>query len=191
MRKKAVATYFLALLIPLILGSQTTTAKETDCEVFFSPKGDCTAIILKEIHRAKTSIFVMAYSFTSASIAKALLDAKKRDVKVEVVIDHSRDTEKYSETRFFKNMGIPVYVDSQEPIQHNKVMIIDGETVITGSFNFTRAAEEKNAENLLVIKSEDLARLYFENWVKHRNHSSGESKGSHVSSTLTHAANKQ
>jgi len=113
----------------------------------------------------------MAYSFTSAPIAKTLLDAKKRGVKVEVIIDHSRNTEKYTETRFFNNMGIPVYVDSKEAIQHNKVMIIDSETVITGSFNFTKAAEEKNAENLLVIKSKELAKVYLENWEKHRDHS--------------------
>jgi phosphatidylserine/phosphatidylglycerophosphate/cardiolipin synthase-like enzyme len=55
-------------------------------------------------------------------------------------------------------------------IAHNKVMVIDRETVITGSFNFTRAAEEKNAENLLIIKSNDLARAYIDNWSKPRDH---------------------
>jgi phosphatidylserine/phosphatidylglycerophosphate/cardiolipin synthase-like enzyme len=46
-------------------------------------------------------------------------------------------------------------------------MIVDRETVITGSFNFTKAAEEKNAENLLTIKSKELAAIYIDNWKKH------------------------
>jgi phosphatidylserine/phosphatidylglycerophosphate/cardiolipin synthase-like enzyme len=50
-------------------------------------------------------------------------------------------------------------------------MVIDKETVITGSFNFTRAAEEKNAENLIIIKSKELAGIYIENWNSHRDHS--------------------
>jgi phosphatidylserine/phosphatidylglycerophosphate/cardiolipin synthase-like enzyme len=55
-------------------------------------------------------------------------------------------------------------IDSAHAIAHNKVMILDGKTVITGSFNFTKAAEEKNAENLLTIKDKDLAGKYIENW---------------------------
>jgi phosphatidylserine/phosphatidylglycerophosphate/cardiolipin synthase-like enzyme len=50
-------------------------------------------------------------------------------------------------------------------------MIIDGETVITGSFNFTTAAEEKNAENLLIIRDKKLAERYIKNWQEHERHS--------------------
>jgi len=56
-------------------------------------------------------------------------------------------------------------------IAHNKVMIIDKAVLITGSFNFTKAAEEKNAENLLVIRSKELASTYIENWQRHKEHS--------------------
>lgn len=73
--------------------------------------------------------------------------------------------------KFFRNHGIPVYVDGKEAIQHNKVMIIDSEIVITGSFNFTKAAEERNAENVLVIRSKEMAKMYLENWNKHKEHS--------------------
>ncbi|HTR44450.1 MAG TPA: phospholipase D-like domain-containing protein, partial [Thermodesulfovibrionales bacterium] len=59
----------------------------------------------------------------------------------------------YSAADFTFNMGIPTYIDAQHAIAHNKVMIIDKETVITGSFNFTKAAEERNAENLLILKN--------------------------------------
>ena len=69
------------------------------------------------------------------------------------------------------NSKIPTFIDGQHAIAHNKIMIIDGTTVITGSFNFTKADEEKNAENLLIIKSEELARKYLENWKNHKDHS--------------------
>ena len=62
-------------------------------------------------------------------------------------------------------------IDAQHAIAHNKVMIIDGETVITGSFNFTKAAEENNAENLLVIRDKKLADQYTKNWQEHERHS--------------------
>src|ERR1039458_7346670 len=84
--------------------------------------------------------------------AKALVEAHRRGVKVEVVLDRSQRTEKYSSATFVRNEGIPCFIDAQHAIAHNKVMVIDGLTVITGSFNFTKAAEANNAENLLVIQ---------------------------------------
>jgi len=90
---------------------------------------------------------------------------------VEVILDKSQRTEKYSSGTFFFNAGIPVKIDAKHTIAHNKVMIVDGETVITGSFNFTKAAEEKNAENLLVIRDRKLAELYTKNWQEYDRHS--------------------
>ena len=139
--------------------------------VYFSPKGGATEAVVKEIDRAGATILVQAYSFTSTPIAKALLDAHKRGVKVQAILDKSQRTEHYSSATFLANSGIPTYIDAAHAIAHNKVMVIDGSTVITGSFNFTRAAEERNAENLLVIRSKELARLYGENWGRHKGHS--------------------
>jgi len=140
-------------------------------QVYFSPKGGCQDAIIREVGAAKEYVHVQAYSFTSAPIARALLDAKKRGVKVEVVIDAGRVTEKYSEATFFVNQGIPVFADGKHAIAHNKVMVIDGKTVITGSFNFTKSAEESNAENLLVIHSVEVAAKYERNYQEHLAHS--------------------
>jgi len=99
-------------------------------QVFFSPNGGATEAVVHELANAKTEILVQAYSFTSAPIAKALVDA------------------------------------------HNEIMIIDQAAVITGSFNFTKAAEEKNAENLLVIKGDtELVKKYLANFKEHLGHS--------------------
>ena len=78
---------------------------------------------------------------------------------------------KYTSAAFLADMGIPTYIDSAHAIAHNKIMVIDRETVITGSFNFTKGAEEKNAENLLIIRSKDLAKPYMDNWNQHKGHS--------------------
>jgi phosphatidylserine/phosphatidylglycerophosphate/cardiolipin synthase-like enzyme len=120
--------------------------------------------------RPTLEILVQAYSFTSAPIAKALVDAHKRGVSVEAILDKSQRTAKYTGATFLANNRIPVYIDAAHAIAHNKVMIIDKQTVVTGSFNFTKAAEEKNAENLLVIRSKELAGYYLDNWQRHRQH---------------------
>jgi len=151
----------------------TVTQPSTACgtTVCFTPGGNCTELLVNAIAGAKTSILVQAYSFTSAPIAKALLDAHKRGVRVQVILDKSQRTEKYSSADFLANQGVPTTIDSNHAISHNKVMILDGDTVITGSFNFTKAAQEKNAENLLIIRDTALAAQYTANWQAHAQHS--------------------
>jgi phosphatidylserine/phosphatidylglycerophosphate/cardiolipin synthase-like enzyme len=162
----------LALLISYQPGHATNlTLNNTPTQVCFSPKGGCTEAIINEINQAKTEIFVQAYSFTSAPIAKALTTAHKRGVKVQAVLDKSQRSAKYTSATFLANSGIPTFIDDKHAIAHNKIMIIDRIKVITGSFNFTKAAEEKNAENILIITSRELAKLYLDNWQNHRNHS--------------------
>jgi phosphatidylserine/phosphatidylglycerophosphate/cardiolipin synthase-like enzyme len=140
-------------------------------EVYFSPNEGATDAIVRELDRARSEILVQAYSFTSAPIAKALLKAHKRGVKVQAILDKSQRTQKYSSASFLANSGIPTFIDDKHAIAHNKIILIDRQIVITGSFNFTKAAEEKNAENLLIIRSKELAKPYLENWQRHRDHS--------------------
>ncbi len=168
--------FFLLLVIFLCTSTPLIQAQEkrTPCPIwslYFSPKGGCTQAIVKELDKAKTSILIQAYSFTSAPIAKAFQGAHKRGVRVQAILDKSQRKEKYSSADFLAHAGIPTMIDAAHTIAHNKVMIIDGETVITGSFNFTRAAEEKNAENLLIIKDKAMAEKYARNWRDHAGHS--------------------
>jgi phosphatidylserine/phosphatidylglycerophosphate/cardiolipin synthase-like enzyme len=142
-------------------------------EVFFSPRGGGTEAIVAELAKAKKTVFVQAYSFTSAPIAKALVEAHKRGVAVQVVLDKSQRSEKYSSADFVAHAGIATFIDTRHAIAHNKIMIIDGAVVLTGSFNFTKAAEESNAENLLVIRDQRLADRYLANWRDHQGHSQG------------------
>ncbi len=167
--KKVTAIIFLVLSIFITI---PVFAFNVDVEnVCFSPNGGCTEAIVNQIDNAKSEILIQAYSFTSTPIAKALVNAHKRGVHVEIILDKSNKSEKYSAGDFIVHMGVTTYIDSRHAIAHNKIIIIDKETVITGSFNFTKAAEEKNAENLLIIRNKKLAEIYIDNWYKHKNHS--------------------
>lgn len=140
-------------------------------DVRFSPRGGCTEAIVQQINQAQREIKIMIYSFTSESVAVALLQAFNRGVDVEIIIDEGNDKSRYSQTPLMRQNGIKVYVDGKEVIHHNKVIIIDQEIVITGSFNFSKAAEQSNAENLIILKSAELANIYLANYQLHKSHS--------------------
>jgi len=140
-------------------------------QVCFTPGGDCTDVVVATIAGAKRQVLVQAYSFTSMPIAKALVDAHARGVDVRAILDKSQRSEKNSGADYLANSGVPVQIDTIHGIAHNKVMVIDDESVITGSFNFTKSAQDKNAENLIVLRDPDLARVYADNWKIRSGHS--------------------
>jgi phosphatidylserine/phosphatidylglycerophosphate/cardiolipin synthase-like enzyme len=117
------------------------------------------------------NILRLYQSFTSAPIAQAVVEAHARGVRTEATLDKSQRMEHYSEADFLAHAGIPVLIDDKHAIAHNKIMVIDANVLITGSFNFTKAAEEHDAENLLIIRNRDLAARYTENWNIHTQHS--------------------
>jgi phosphatidylserine/phosphatidylglycerophosphate/cardiolipin synthase-like enzyme len=164
MKQPAMKTICLAFLLALSI-------RAAEIQVYFSPKGGCTEAVVTNLDRATNSVLVQAYTFTSAPIANALIGAHKRGVKVEVILDKSNRTADYSSADFIQHAGIPTFIDARHAIAHNKIMVIDGKTVLTGSFNFTKAAEDDNAENLLVIQDPALAAQYTANWQAHLRHS--------------------
>jgi phosphatidylserine/phosphatidylglycerophosphate/cardiolipin synthase-like enzyme len=157
------------LLVLLLAFAVHATA--ADIKVYFSPDGGCTEAVVDNLNKATNTVLVQAYFFTSAPIAKALVDAEKRGVKIQVILDKSQRREKYTEADFLLHAGVPTWIDAKHAIAHNKIMVIDSHTVLTGSFNFTKAAEVNNAENLLVIDDVALAKKYTDNWQKHLAHS--------------------
>jgi phospholipase D len=135
-------------------------------QIRFSPGGDCIKFTEQAIAMAQEYILVQAYAFTSPAIAQALIDAHKRGVMVKVLVDRSQLTAKYSQVKKIFDNHIPIAIDVVPGIAHNKVMIIDDIYVLTGSFNWTNAAEYRNAENLLLINDKDINKVYRENWEK-------------------------
>ena len=163
--KNAVLYPGVCLFFLLLLLRPPAFALEADIAgLCFSPGGGCTNLVVKEIDGARRDIRVMAYDFTSVPIAGALARAKRRGVDVEIVFDSQNAGNSYSRVNFLRGNGIPIFIDTHVELMHDKVMIIDSKTVITGSFNWTKAAEFYNAENLLVVRSRQLAGLYLQNW---------------------------
>ncbi len=167
--------FLISFLVAMQLPWTSMLAAPIPCkgtvEVLFSPSGGATDAIIREIRAARKEILVQAYTLTAARIVEALAQAKKRGAKVEVLLDFERAEVDSSALQLDSN-GIPVRVDAQHARNHDKVMLIDRETIITGSFDFTREAEESSSENLLILKANPtLAAKYLENYNVHREHS--------------------
>jgi phosphatidylserine/phosphatidylglycerophosphate/cardiolipin synthase-like enzyme len=98
-------------------------------------------------------------------VSEALLEAHKRGVKVAVVADQKGNSTQYTAVNFLVNHGIPVRLNGNYAIMHHKFMVIDGKSVQLGSFNYSAAAVDKNAENVLLLKNiPDIAARYAEEW---------------------------
>ena len=151
-------------MIAVLLLIFSSRAIAAPIEVCFTPGGDCTDAVVQEIDGAHRQVLVQAYSFTSEPIEAALVRAARRGVDVEVVLDKSQRSAHHSGIAVLAGGGVTVLIDTIHGIAHNKVMVIDNGAVITGSFNFTKAAQEHNAENLLVIRDAGIAALYARNW---------------------------
>lgn len=143
-------TYILLLGLVVSLPVRAERSSTADA---FSPNQGATSLVIETINKAKASIHVAAYSFTSRPIAGALVAASLRGVQVAVVLDKSQRRGKGSLFQYLERNNIPVRIDDHYAIMHNKFMILDAKVLEVGSFNYTRAAEEKNAENVLVIRN--------------------------------------
>ena len=164
---------FVGIALFAVVGTASPdggAASGTSWEVCFTPGGDCTKTIVTAVAGARQSIYVQAFSFTSKPIARALAMARERGVRVEVILDQGSLREHHASADLLAGAGVPVFIDGAHVLAHNKVMIIDEETVVTGSFNFTYAAQRDNAENVLIINDPALAGRYLDNWKAHRAH---------------------
>jgi phosphatidylserine/phosphatidylglycerophosphate/cardiolipin synthase-like enzyme len=175
----AVAQALVSCALSLaVFFSNTTSAKpypspipaEGQVIAAFTPEHDIAELIADKISEAKTEVLVLAYLFTNRKITAALIRAHKRGVKVEVVADRAQTFNLAQTTiRDFLGAGVPVWLDNRFAAAHNKVMVIDGATVITGSFNFTQAAQSRNAENVLVsLNARKLAAQYVDNYQRRK-----------------------
>jgi hypothetical protein len=141
-------------------------------DVYFSPGYGCIKAIVEEIQAARKIIRIQVGPFASQAVTEALLDARKRGVKVTAVLDKSNRTSKSSAAGLLKDQGAKVVIDDKHAMVHNKIILIDGKVVITGSFDFSRDAAESKAGNLLVIHGfPSVYARYASNFARHYRHS--------------------
>ena len=139
--------------------------------VYFTPPANAAAAIVSAIDASEREVLVQAYGFTHNAIAQALVRAHQRGVKVRVLLDKKSQASNRYVIQVLNDADMVVRQDGNHAIAHNKVMVIDQAVVITGSFNFTNSAQTRNAENVLIFKSADLAQQYRQQWQNHWAHS--------------------
>jgi Phosphatidylserine/phosphatidylglycerophosphate/cardiolipin synthases and related enzymes len=141
----------LAFLLLFIAG---VASAAPSIKVGFSPEGSAQKLVLDTINAAHSSIQMIAYAFQAKDIAAALDAAQKRGVRVQVVVDKRRNkgSTSLAAMRDIAHHGVELRIDGHYHIQHDKMMIVDGSTVETGSFNYAKSAEYDNSENVIVIK---------------------------------------
>jgi phosphatidylserine/phosphatidylglycerophosphate/cardiolipin synthase-like enzyme len=170
--------FFVSLLIGLLGMVAAPARAQSDnpdmtvevLGVYFTPPANAVAAIIKAIDASDREVLVQAYGFTHNGIAQALVRAHQRGVLVRVLLDKKSASSNRYVISVLQHAQIDVRQDGKHAIAHDKVMVIDLNKVITGSFNFTNSAATRNAENFLILKSEELAQQYRLQWKNHWAH---------------------
>jgi phosphatidylserine/phosphatidylglycerophosphate/cardiolipin synthase-like enzyme len=156
----AAATIAAMMFASPVHAGEQVAAKISVC---FTPGEQCEGKIIKAVDRARSSIRVQAYGFTSLPIIHALQRAAGRGVEVLAILDKTNER-KYSGATLLEAAGVPVWIDFEPAIAHNKIIVIDGHLTIGGSYNYTAAAQKRNAENVTFTESQEIARQFMANW---------------------------
>jgi phosphatidylserine/phosphatidylglycerophosphate/cardiolipin synthase-like enzyme len=160
--------------------NKNSAAVNGTVEALFTPGDKIARRIGDLIDDAKHDIKIQAYGFTNSAITNALIAAKRRGIDVQIIEDDGEylNINGFSKIKLdsLKAAGAKIYLDSEHAIAHNKIILIDADTpqhaLITGSYNFTQAAEKNNAENVLLIRANaEIIAAYLANWKKHAAHS--------------------
>lgn len=140
------------LASPAIADSRLSLDGAT-AEACFTPGTDCAATVAAAISASRTRVWLLGYGFTETRIVDALRAARRRGVDVRLVLDRSNaDGGMRSAAAYVARLGVPVKIDRTVRIAHNKLILIDADTVIMGSLNWTKAGNTKNAENVHVFR---------------------------------------
>lgn len=165
--------FFFLVWCPVASGAEMAV------QTCFSPQGRCSAHIIREIDKAQKELLIAVYAFTNDELARGVAQAKKRGVSVQVVLDREFDAaNEKSQGRFLEGQKIPVKrlsgmkpaVPEKEPgLMHQKFAVIDRKIIFTGSYNWTRSADNSNDENLLWFRdagplAEEYRKVFFQLW---------------------------
>lgn len=150
----------IILLLTTILISQFFLISLAKTEVYFSLYDNPQKEIIKNINQAEAFINIAMYIFTDKEIALPLINAQKRGAKVRLYLDKDQVDYKYSQSRFLVQKGIKVRISSNNYIMHHKFATIDNRLLLTGSYNWTFSANNRNDENLMVIDDPEIIEIF-------------------------------
>jgi phosphatidylserine/phosphatidylglycerophosphate/cardiolipin synthase-like enzyme len=132
----------------------------TPIENYYSTHDGCASRIMEALSTSNKSIHFLAFSFTHSGIANVMISKANKGVKVEGVFERSQGMSVHSQIQNFRSRGQEVYFDGNPRNMHHKVIIIDDETVIFGSFNFSESADKSNDENIVIVKNKNIAAIF-------------------------------
>lgn len=140
-------------------------------QTYFSPSGGARDALLRVLNRARREVLVQAYSFPDETLLNALVEAKKRGATVEVILDPHHEKVRTDDFHFLLAQGIDPLLDV-EAKANPQVVLVDGNVLVTGSYDYTPQAEGEYSQHLLIHRGHpDLARQFRDNFFKHKAHS--------------------
>jgi phospholipase D len=143
-------------------------SKDITLRILFIPGDNGTEAIVNEINKATSTIYMQAFAFTCRQIYDAIIKKLEENVRVYIILDAGQAMQKYSvysDLDKARSESCVVLIDKVAGYAHNKIIIIDSETVITGSFNFSKGAQQKNTENIVIIRNKQIAEVYLKNFL--------------------------
>src|SRR5262245_5233484 len=130
-------------------------------EAFFAPKGGCQDAVVRALRGARREVLVLAHRFCGEALVTALVDAKKRGANVEVILDAANEKDRQGDLKALAEQGLDPAVDSSHPQTLAQTIIIDGRTVVTGSYEFSPRGDEECAGDVVILKDQpELAASY-------------------------------
>lgn len=152
---------FLAQKIVLLAVLFAGTARADEkIQAYFSPGGGVSTAIASAIADANTSVLVSIYALSDKRITDAIIDRYRHGVAVKVIVDRRQEAAFYSTADDLFRAAVPLHADYSVALSHDKYAVIDADTVVTGSANWSVAGNSKNAENVVIIRDENLAAIF-------------------------------
>ena len=145
-------------------GMVSFTEGDTEVSILFASEGNVIEAVGNAVRAAKSDVRFMTFVFSSDSLAEAMIEVMDKDVNIQGVFENRNSTASWSKLPELHCAGAHVRQDGNRYVLHHKVVIIDDDTVVTGSFNFSGNASRSNDENLVIIKNKDIAGFYIDEW---------------------------
>ena len=129
-------------------------------KVYFSPGTDCLNAITDSLRNAKRKARICVFTISDNRIVDAIKEMQLNGVDIKIISDNDKRFDIGNDIEYIARLGIDVKLDTTHAHMHHKFAVIDDTITITGSYNWTRSAETKNYENILVTDSKDVAKIY-------------------------------
>ena len=160
--EQEVLTWLLSLSKTLVKTQNEDGPSGRRAEVYFEPKDDCAGVLRELIRNTERSLRICVFTMTDNRITEAVLSARRRGVAVRIISDDDKSTDRGSDIWRLVDEGLAVRLDQLPDHMHHKFAVFDEATAVTGSYNWTRGAAEKNHENILVTDDPRLVKPFID-----------------------------